>query len=80
MPTGKTCQEIADELRQLENEEVLLESKFDVAVEKLRIALDAYTLAVAEESKWRMALMGNRNKQLELHGKGNEQGCNFTKN
>ena len=75
MPGTRTCQQIADEIQALENEEVLLVARDDVARIKLANAKSAYDKAVHDAAVAQMALMGNRNRQLALHGEANAQGC-----
>lgn len=72
---GLTCQQIRDELSKLKNDVVLIESQYDVATLKLKVAKDAYDKAVADEQKARMALMGVMNRQLTLHGLANQIDC-----
>ena len=75
VPVGRTCQQIESEISALENAEILLLAKNDVAQDKLRNALSAYKTAMHNAHITQMNLDANRAQQLALHGEANAKGC-----
>jgi hypothetical protein len=69
------CAANAQAITALENEEILLVAANDVAQLKLTQAQTALETAQHNADIAQTKLMGNRAKQLELHGLANENGC-----
>lgn len=68
VPSQPTCQQLADELLSLENEEVLLTAA-------VRVTSAALIQAQQEAMNAQSALMANTMRQCEIHRQRFDKGC-----